>query len=82
MRVPFLTEGHARLRPYPVRQNGVTVLDGSQEGSPFDPNIHEAIMRQPPPPGMADDAVVRVLRAGYMVGDALVRPALVIVAQD
>lgn len=54
----------------------------SQEGQPFDPNIHEAVMRSPPPPGTAPDTVLRVLRAGYRVGDRLVRPALVIVAQD
>lgn len=58
------------------------MLGAEQEGAPFDPNIHEAVMRQPPPPGVGDDTVLRVLRAGYSVGERLVRPALVIVAQS
>jgi molecular chaperone GrpE len=58
------------------------VLGQEQEGRPFDPALHEAVMRQPPPPGFSDDSVVKVLRAGYAVGGKLVRAALVIVAQE
>jgi molecular chaperone GrpE len=53
----------------------------SQEGASFDPQVHEAIMREALP-GFAPDSVTRVLRAGYRVGDRLVRPALVAVASD
>lgn len=61
----------------------MTTLGAEQEGAPFDPRVHEAIMRQPPPPGTPEDAVLRVLRPGYVVGgDQLVRPALVVVAQE
>lgn len=68
--------------PCPRRQQGVEVLGQEQEGRPFDPALHEAVMRQPPPPGFSDDSVVKVLRAGYAVGGKLVRAALVIVAQE
>jgi hypothetical protein len=65
------------------RQAGVEVLDGDTEvGQPFDPELHEGVMRQPAPPGVPDGAVLSVLRAGYKVGDRLMRPALVVVAQE
>jgi molecular chaperone GrpE len=58
------------------------VLSHEQEGLPFDPASHEAVMRQAAPPGVRDDSVLKVLRSGYRVGDRLVRAPLVIVAQD
>jgi hypothetical protein len=68
---------------HPCRKAGVEVLSGeTQAGQPFNPELHEGIMRQQAPPGVADDTVLSVLRAGYKVGDRLVRPALVIVAQE
>ncbi|KAI8476108.1 MAG: GrpE nucleotide release factor [Monoraphidium minutum] len=65
-----------------LKQQGVEVLGREQEGAPFDPELHEAVMRRPPPPGARDGAVLQVLRQGYRVGDRLVRAALVVVAQD
>jgi len=66
-----------------LKDVGVRVLGPEQVGAAFDPiNSHEAIMRQPPPPGVEDDTVLQVLRPGYAVGDKLIRAALVIVAQD
>jgi molecular chaperone GrpE (heat shock protein) len=65
------------------RRAGVEVMSrGSQEGKPFDPQIHEAVMREVALPGFKPDSVTRVLRAGYFVGDRLIRPALVAVAAD
>ena len=58
-------------------KEGVTVIDA--EGKPFDPNLHEAIMQE------ASDqhesgTVIAVLQQGYMMGERVLRPALVKVA--
>jgi molecular chaperone GrpE len=45
------------------------------DGQPFDPKVHEAISEAPGEEG----AVVSVVQKGYMLGDRVVRPALVIV---
>ena len=50
------------------------------EGGKFDPNLHQAIAEVPgngKPPG----AIVDVVQAGYMIGDRLLRPAMVTVAR-
>jgi molecular chaperone GrpE len=47
-------------------------------GRPFDPNVHEAVATVPPdgrPPGV----VAREVRRGWRLGDALLRPAQVVV---
>jgi molecular chaperone GrpE len=50
------------------------------EGQKFDPNFHEAISQEP-----ADDVecgtVIAVIRNGYMLGERVIRPAMVRVAQ-
>jgi len=50
------------------------------KGAAFDPNFHEAISHEP-----ADDVesgrVIDVVRNGYMLGERVIRPALVRVAQ-
>ncbi len=48
-------------------------------GSPFDPNCHEAVLRQPSP-GCAPNTVVMVLQSGYRMGEIVLRPAKVAVA--
>lgn len=48
-------------------------------GTPFDPNLHEAVMRQPAP-GVAPDAVSSLLQAGYRLGEMVLRPAKVAIA--
>jgi molecular chaperone GrpE len=50
------------------------------EGQKFDPNIHEAIAQEPID-GMESGTVVAVVRNGYMLGDRVIRPAMVRVAQ-
>jgi len=50
------------------------------EGGKFDPNLHQAIAEVPgngKPPG----TIVDVVQAGYMIGDRLLRPAMVTVAR-
>ncbi|MEM9790833.1 MAG: nucleotide exchange factor GrpE [Planctomycetota bacterium] len=48
-------------------------------GEPFDPNLHEALMRAEAE-GVATDHVVAVLQGGYKLGDKPIRPAGVSVA--
>lgn len=56
---------------------GVTRID--QTGVPFDPNVHEAVTMQPAAKSDQDHTVGVVLQPGYKLGDALIRPARVVV---
>lgn len=56
---------------------GVTRID--RAGVPFDPNVHEAVTMQPATVPEQDHTVGAVLQPGYKLGDALVRPARVVV---
>jgi molecular chaperone GrpE len=49
------------------------------EGDPFDPHIHEALMHMDKP-GFSVTAVAQVFQAGYRIGDRVLRPARVAVA--
>lgn len=46
----------------------------------FDPHVHEALMTKPSD-GAESGSVVEVLQRGYRIGDRVVRPARVIVAE-
>jgi molecular chaperone GrpE len=50
------------------------------EGDAFDPRQHEAVAYQPHP-GFGEGQVAYVARPGYRIGDRIIRPAQVIVAQ-
>jgi len=57
-----------------LEKNGVKKLDAA--GEKFDPNIHQAMFEVPDnsvPPG----TVVQVIQTGYMIGERVLRPALV-----
>ena len=57
-----------------LEKNGVKKF--SPEGEKFDPNVHQAmyeVQDTPLPPGH----VAQVIQAGYMLGDRILRPALV-----
>jgi molecular chaperone GrpE len=57
-----------------LEKNGVKKF--SPEGEKFDPNVHQAMYEVPTselPPGH----VAQVIQAGYMLGDRVLRPALV-----
>jgi molecular chaperone GrpE len=58
---------------------GVTRVD--QVGVPFDPALHEAVTTAPAERPEHDQTVGAVLQAGYRLGDALIRPARVMVRQ-
>lgn len=50
------------------------------EGTEFDPKFHEAISHEPAD-GVKSGFVISVVQNGYMLGDRVIRPALVRVAQ-
>ena len=52
----------------------------STEDGKFDPNLHQAIA-EVPGNGKPAGAIVDVVQSGYMIGDRLLRPAMVTVAR-
>jgi molecular chaperone GrpE len=50
-------------------------------GQDFDPNIHEAVAYEPSA-GRREGEIIGELRKGYRIGDRLVRPSMVRVAQE
>jgi len=61
-----------------LERHGVKLV--STEDGKFDPNLHQAIAEVPgngKPPG----SIVDVVQAGYMIGERLLRPAMVTVAR-
>ncbi|MFZ5818673.1 MAG: nucleotide exchange factor GrpE [Chloroflexota bacterium] len=49
-------------------------------GQPFDPNVHEAISSEPSDE-VESGRVIEVVQNGYMLGERIIRPAMVRVAQ-
>ena len=60
-----------------VERHGLSEIP--TEGS-FDPHVHEALLTQPGD-GAEEGAVLQVLQKGYRLGDKVLRPARVIVAE-
>jgi molecular chaperone GrpE len=52
----------------------------SPQGEKFDPNFHQA-MYEVPTPDQPPGQVAQVIQAGYMIGDRVLRPALVAVSK-
>jgi len=50
-----------------------------EKGDPFDPTMHEAVSHMSSP-DVTETTCVEVMRRGYMLGERLLRPALVAVA--
>jgi len=73
------SEATLKLLGSTMERFGIQVVD--PEGEPFDPQVHEAISVQP-----SDDAepgsIVTVVQKGYLLNGRLLRPAMVIVAED
>ena len=61
-----------------LEKNGVKKLD--PKGKPFDPHHHEAVFEAPDPTVPAG-TVVQVMQDGYLIGDRILRPAMVGVAR-
>jgi molecular chaperone GrpE len=68
---------HAKLHDL-LRRQGLRPLDAV--GADFDPNVHEAVVHEASP-DHREGEVIGELRKGYMMGDRLLRPALVKVAK-
>jgi molecular chaperone GrpE len=58
---------------------GVTRIEA--DGQPFDPSLHEAISTVPSASPDQDGLIVGTIRPGYRIGDEVLRPAAVAVAQ-
>jgi molecular chaperone GrpE len=61
-----------------LEKNGVKKFDPM--GEKFDPNFQQA-MFEVPDPSVPSGTVVQVVQAGYMIGERVLRPALVGVAK-
>ena len=57
-----------------LEKNGVRRFD--PKGAKFDPNLHQA-MFEVPDANVPSGFVVQVIQPGYMIGDRVLRPALV-----
>ena len=60
-----------------LAKEGLTEIEAD---GPFDPHVHEALLSQPQA-GVAPGSVLEVVQRGYRLGDKVVRPARVIVAE-
>jgi molecular chaperone GrpE len=71
-----------------VQQQFVSVLDSlgitrvDPLGQMFDPGRHEAVATAPAGPGAPPGQIVGVVRPGYLIGEEVLRPALVAVAGE
>ena len=52
----------------------------SPQGEKFDPNLHQA-MYEVPDASLPAGSVAQVIQPGYLIGDRVLRPALVVVAK-
>ena len=68
---------HAKLHDM-LRRQGVTPIESL--GADFDPNLHQAVIHEPSP-DHREGEVIGELRRGYLIGDKLLRPAMVKVAK-
>ena len=68
---------HAKLQDL-LRKQGVRGFEAL--GADFDPNVHQAVLHEASPEHR-EGQVIDELRRGYMLGDRLLRPAMVKVAK-
>ena len=57
-----------------LERHGVKKIEA--EGEKFDPNFHQA-MFEVPNPNVPNNTVVQVVQAGYVIGERVLRPAMV-----
>jgi molecular chaperone GrpE len=84
---PESMDGHAWINGIDLilrKLQGILEAEGMKrieaEGAAFDPNFHEAISHEPSET-VESGHVIAVVQNGYMLGDRVIRPALVRVAQ-
>ena len=68
---------HSKLHDV-LKKSGVKPIEAL--GADFDPNVHQAVMHEEAE-GHRENEVIAELRRGYMIGDRLLRPAMVKVAK-
>ena len=51
------------------------------EGQPFDPHLHNAVGQAPATEEAASGTIVQVYQKGYRIGERVIRPAAVVVAE-
>jgi molecular chaperone GrpE len=68
---------HSKLHDL-LRKEGVRPIEAL--GADFDPNVHQAVVHEPSSEHREGE-VIGELRRGYMLGDRLLRPAMVRVAK-
>ena len=61
-----------------LEKNGIRKIE--PQGEKFDPNLHQA-MYEVPDPSVPSGSVVQVVQPGYMIGERILRPAMVAVAK-
>lgn len=59
--------------------DGLGLLELAEVGDTFDPQIHEAVMHIEDPE-KGENEIIQVLQQGYKIGDTVIRPAMVQVA--
>jgi molecular chaperone GrpE len=68
---------HKQMHDF-LRKRGVTPIEAL--GADFDPNFHQAVIHETSP-SHREGEVIEELQRGYMLGDKLLRPAMVKVAK-
>jgi len=68
---------HAKLQDL-LRKRGIKPIEAI--GKDFDPNVHQAVSHESSP-AHREGEVIGEMRRGYMMGDRLLRPAMVKVAK-
>jgi molecular chaperone GrpE len=61
-----------------LEKNGIRKIE--PQGEKFDPNLHQA-MYEVPDPSVPSGSIVQVVQPGYMIGERILRPAMVAVAK-
>jgi molecular chaperone GrpE len=64
-------------RKFTQLMEAMNVREVPAEGEQFDPGLHEAVGKQPG----EDGRVLHVVQKGYLLGDKVIRPAMVIVGE-
>jgi molecular chaperone GrpE len=62
-----------------MQKAGVTII--AETGVPYDPELHEALLRQPAPEGTPPDTVLQILDPGLKLHDRVLKPAKVAVSE-
>lgn len=73
------SEATLKLLSSTMERFGIQVID--PEGEPFDPEMHEAISMQAAA-DLEPGSVVTVVQKGYILNGRLLRPAMVVVAEE